>query len=208
MRKRRDSLGNTRRTTVQLMELPLWLIEDVTWPVLWGLLAIGVLGTTWFVTRRFAFLVAALICVGLLVLAVVIEKRVVTDKEQLVHTIYVLAGHVQNNNAAGILQHVDDKNVALQSRIRQNMARYDFSTCNVVGFSKVQLNPPDTAPRMADVAFSVWATGSETGRIEGLISSSVAVRLEFKKIDGQWVINRYGYVAPANAQRKIIMIGD
>ena len=133
------------------------------------------------------------------------ELNVVTDKEYVVDAVYQMAEAVRTNDPDGIVQFVADENQVFANRVRREMGLYDFRSCQINGFSVVELGDEDAVPRLARVGFSVWATGNYRGRIDTLNSAIVAVELEFAKIDGNWKIQAYGY-RPGNAPGNINLI--
>ena len=184
--------------------LPLWIIEDCTWPVMWGLFTVAVLGFIWFLSQRLFFLLAAIVVAGLIVATVLLEMKVVTDKEYVVNAVYQMADAVRNNDPEGIVRFVDVENQVFQNRVRQEMGQYDFRGCQVNGFSLVEVDEADAEPRIARVAFSVWASGTLRGRLETFESAMVAVELEFVKKRGRWFVQAYGY-RPANSLREVVL---
>ncbi len=186
-------------------DLPLWLTEDMTWPLLWGLLLIGIFGFVWFVTQKFRFLAIALAMVCLLIAVAVVEMKYVTDREYLVESVYEMTEHVRNNNPDGILQFVRDDNTEFAERIRSRMSQYRVEGCQLIGFREVTVDPTDTPRRKAVVAFSVLGSGSMVGYSDKIQQVPVAVELEFEQIAGKWSIEAYGYRA-ANSTAEINMI--
>lgn len=185
--------------------LPLWLTEDVTWPLLWGLLSLGAVGFVWFVTKQNRYLLGVLAIGGLLIGALVIEQRLVTDKEYLVSAITTMAEAVRQNDVDTIVQFVRDDNEVFKNRIRQSMKKYKFSHCNLVGFNRTDVDTADKEPREALIGFAVWATGSIVSRPDTFNSANVRVNLEFRKTGDRWTIEGYGY-QPSNDTRKMTMV--
>ncbi len=185
-------------------KIPLWIAEDVTWAMLWGLLTIGILTVAWFGTQQFRYLIAAGGIGALLIVLLIVEASIVTDKEYLVNAVYEMADHVRNNNADGIVQFVREDNKFFAERIRRNMEEYDFRSCNLIGFSETTVEPEGSNPRTANIGFSVWASGAPAGRLDLLQTAGVAVTLEFQKNDGRWTIEAYGY-RPSNSPHRIEM---
>lgn len=184
--------------------LPLWITEDITWPLMWGLLLLAIAGFSWFATKDFRMLFATLVIALLMILLVVVEQTITTDREYLIEAVYAMAVSVENNNADGVTQFVRPDNESFKNRIRRNMSQYDFRNCTVIGFSKSDLRPGPTENTIADIGFAVWATGSISGRPETFQTVNVRIQLEFKKTRGNWYIEAYGY-QPANTTNDIQM---
>ncbi len=181
--------------------LPLWLTEDVTWPVLWGILVIAIFGVTWFITQRMTPLLIALACGLLLIGAVVIESQVVTDREFLVNSVYQMADAVRKNDADGVASFISDELPVLKDRIHREKKLFHVDSCSVIGFRNVELLPDDRSATAANVAFSVFGSGTYTSRSLPY-TGALAVSLKFKKIKGEWSISEFAY-APSNAPDKL-----
>lgn len=187
--------------------LPLWLTEDITWPILWGLLALGLFFLFWFVTKQNRHLLGVLAVGGFLVTAVIVEQRFVTDKEFLVNAIVTMSDAVRENDAEAIVQFVRDDNEVFKNRIRNNMSKYKFSHCRLIGFNQTDVDQSDSQPQTAEMGFAVWATGAFANRPDSFHSANVKVKLDFQKSNGRWTIEGYGY-QPSNDTGKISMISN
>ena len=182
--------------------LPLWIVEDCTWPLMWGVLFLALFVFIWLLSRKLLALVAAFVIGGLIIATVFLEMSVVTDKEHVVDAVHAMAESVTNNDPEGIVQFIDPENERFEARVRQEMKRYDFRGCHVNGFSLVEVGEPDSSPRLAHVQFSVWASGSLKSRLDTFQSAIVAVKLEFAKKNDRWYVQGYGY-RPGNSLGKI-----
>lgn len=185
--------------------LPLWVTEDITWPVLWGLLAIGILGVIWFVTKQNRYLLGFLAVGALLITLAVVEHRLVTDKEYIVSAIVKMAEAVRQNDADGIVQFVRDDNEVFKNRIQQNMKRYKFSQCSLVKINRTDVDTAEQDPRKAVIGFAVWASGALRSRPDMFNTANVRVNLEFQKTGDRWTIEAYGY-QPSIDNGKMTMV--
>jgi len=161
------------------------------------LITIGVLLTCfaallWFMTQKriLAFL-ALLLAIGTISI-IVIERSIITDREQITENIFELADYVANGDADGVASHVAPEKTNFIKRIRDEMSRINLSECRLTGFNEetVSGHPPDNA----FFDFVVWASGNGHGH-KG--TGAVRVALEFEKRDGKWLIVAYDYV-PSN----------
>ena len=169
---------------------------------MWGVLLLGITSFAWFVTRQNKLLLATLAIASLMILLVYVEHQLITDKEYLWNAVYLMAECVEENDAEGVIRFVRPDNEVFKDRIRRNMKQYEFKACTVIGFSKTELAPNENSPQTADIGFAVWATGTIAGRPETFQHVNVAVRLEFKKSNGNWYIEAYGY-RPSNSPGEI-----
>ena len=182
-------------------DLPLWLTEDATWPILWGIFAIGLSGFIWFLTQRVTPLIVSLVCGLLLIGVVVVESQIITDREYLVNAVYEMADAVRNNDAKGVASFVSDDLPDLQQQIYQQKELFAVHSCNVIGFRETELLPDEKSATEANIAFSVFGSGTYTSRGWDH-TGALAVNLKFKKINGQWSIYEFAY-APSNAPDKL-----
>lgn len=175
-----------------------WLTENPLQPVLWGILLSGIAGAFWFMLRKRALLLLAFLIFMLTIGCVITERLIVTDKEQITEAIFDMADAVKINNADGVIKYVNPTNPGLAQRIRDNMAKYRFTSCYVIGFNEQTFTEEPADSAMFE--FIVWANVEEAvpGGVRG--ESNVRVTLEFEKSDGQWYVKGYDY-AQANSQR-------
>ena len=172
--------------------LPLWLTEDVTWPILWGVLAIGVFGFIWYVTQKTPPLILALVSLLVVVGSLVIELQVETDREKLTNAVYKMADAVRNNDADGVAAFVSDTLPELKRRIHSEKEKFTVTSCSVNGFRKKELLPNEFAATEANIGFSVYGSGAH--KAQGFdYSGLLAVDLKFKKINGKWSIVKFSY---------------
>ena len=181
--------------------LPLWLTEDVTWPVLWGLLAVGIFCFTWFLSQRIAPLVVAFICLLLVVGAIIVEMQVVTDREYLVNAVYTMADSVRNNDADGVAAFISDELPDLKATIHREKEKFQVDSCSIIGFRNTDLFPNEKQATEANIGFSVFGSGSFRSR-NASYTGPLSVDLKFKKINGQWSIVEFSY-SPTNAPNKV-----
>ena len=181
--------------------LPLWLTEDVTWPVMWGILAIGIFGFAWFMTQKITPLILSLTCLLLLIGAIVIEHQVETDREYLVNAVYKMADAVRNNDADGVAAFVSDEMPNLKNAIYRDKQRFLVNTCTVMGFRNTDLIPNEKSPTDANVGFSVFGSGSFSSQHLDY-TGAIAVDLKFKKLKDKWSITGFSYY-PTNAPNRV-----
>jgi hypothetical protein len=186
---------------MEAANLPLWLTEDITWPVLWGILAIGIFAMAWFITQKITPLIFSLVCLLLLIGAVVLEYQVVTDREYLENAVYSMADAVRNNDAEGVAAFVSDELPDLKSTIHREKERFHVNGCSIIGFRESTLRPNDVNATEATIGFSVFGSGSFVSRNLDY-SGPLAVDLDFRKIKGQWSIVKFSYY-PTNAPNKV-----
>ena len=139
---------------------------------------------------RFLLFAAAGISI-LTITTVVCERMIVTDQEQVTEALYVLADHVSNNNADGILEYISDKNPETAARALNDMDRVVFESCRLLGTN--YFNGPQPGKKRAEICFVVVATGSaKQGPGRGTANFKVTLNIE-KESEGNWKILTYKY---------------
>jgi hypothetical protein len=89
--------------------MPTWLVEDPTF--VYFLLALAGLGLAygWWVTRRGKYLLGVGGVIGLIVLIMLLDRWVVTDQEQIVEKIQLMADGVAARDMGRTFAHVSDR---------------------------------------------------------------------------------------------------
>jgi hypothetical protein len=172
---------------------------------------LGVLATAFFVMlwimlgKRMVLLLAALIAIAATVALVLIERRIVTDREYLTGAIYDMADSVRNNYSAGVTRYVHPDRRDIAHSIDANMNLYRVRQCTILGFNEVSISPsasPSASPT-AVADFVVWAEASEVQ--DGVeYAGNVRIRLYFEKRGEHWFLTNYGY-QPGASQAQIQM---
>lgn len=183
---------------VESTSLPLWIAEDITWVFLWGFLLAGIFGFSWFVSKNNLLLISTLVTLALIVLAIFIEQRVITDREYLQNAVRTMAKSVRNNDADGIVQFIHVDNQKMIDQVRNELSRYRVSTCSLFGFNRKELLPNEKQPSSAHIGFAVFGSGQLTRYSGDTFSANVVVELDFEKKNGVWGIVNYRY-RPSNS---------
>ncbi len=174
-----------------------WFTEDSFVPmVVGGMLTLAFLGLAFYFYDRTMLLVAIVIAI-LTTLTVVIEKTIVTDKEQLTAEVKNLASAVQRNDLAEVLRYVSDSREDVKSRIQAEMPLYQFKSCRVLKVIDFEI---ESDRRRAKIVFVVFATGTHPSY--GTRNAHRRVTLMFEKTPNeQWKFYDYDHEAATQGYR-------
>jgi hypothetical protein len=83
---------------------------DTVWPTLIALGTVAaILGILWWDRRKPLFLIGALVCVPVAIAAIVIERRIVTPREQVTARLEQLIGDFEKQNAAAVIDAISTR---------------------------------------------------------------------------------------------------
>lgn len=172
-----------------------WFTESPGHPITIGILLTAFAAMIWFMVRKRILLFLAVLMAIATIAIIVVERAIVTDREQITETIFDLADYVADGDADSVISHVAEKPNFI-ARIRHEMKRYDINTCRLLDFNEksVEGNPVNKA----FFDFVVYANGTNVAAGFGR-QASVRVALEFEKQGDEWKIVAYDYIpAPQN----------
>jgi hypothetical protein len=175
-----------------------WLFEQPLAIVIIGVVLLLGLGTAWSMTGRKELLYALGATLALIVVGLIVERLVITDREAIQATLLTIARDVQSNNRRAILGHVHSSATELKQRAETELANYQFTECRVTRIHLVDVNAR-AQPRSAVVEFNVIASGTfRQGTLE-VSDTSVPrwVRLNMlRENDGRWTVESYEHAPP------------
>ncbi|MEE2640307.1 MAG: hypothetical protein VX768_06745 [Planctomycetota bacterium] len=138
------------------------------------------------------------ILVGLIALGVLVERWVVTPREEIRNVVSRLADIVEQNDVEGLLQHVSKSRPEVVDRARSEMPSYDFNSCNLMTFHKITVDENNPARASADFMVSVNLTMKG---YQGSAWRDVVLNFE-KESDGKWRIVEYSHHDPTNRKER------
>jgi hypothetical protein len=175
-----------------------WLYEQPLVIVLVGVAILVALGAAWSATGRKELLVALGVALALMVVGLVVERLVVTDREAIEATLLEIARDVQSNNQRAVARHIYSGAPALKQRAEAEMPHYRFTECRITRINAVNVDER-AQPRAAIAEFNLIASGSF--HEEGLEISDASVprwvRLHMvRERDGRWAVQDYEHAPP------------
>ncbi len=122
------------------------LLEDPTLILAAGGLMLGLLGVVFYQTGR-AVVLAAMGGVALLTLGgVALERLVVTDREQVEHTLYAVADALEANDLNAILAYLAPEAGPIQARAQQALADFKVEAAEIRGL-QVSVSSGGSVPK-------------------------------------------------------------
>lgn len=175
---------------------PDFIAESPFHSIMLGLLGMIAFSVIWLMTRRMLFGFLTLVCLLGIIVAVVVERNLVTDREQISQTIDQLATAVRNNNGAELLQSISDQSPHVEQAARNELARFTIEYCSVTWKDDPKIDWTAKPPQ-ATVRFTAFirAHQKEADQISG--ADIVGVELVMnKEQDGLWRVVDYSLYNP------------
>ena len=167
-----------------------WLFEDPTTLIAAGLLIEVLLAVALYNTGRVALvgaMVGVLVVVGL---GVLIERIVVTDREQVADALDGVASAVEANDVERVLSFIDPASTGMRASVRMALASAHISEVRVYDLV-VEVND-ESNPPSAQAEFTGRVKGSyrgETGGGEGMLLRKFIV--SFRRQGDRWLMTDY-----------------
>lgn len=177
--------------------MPDWITENAFMPFITGLLISGMLGSAAFMLGNRSLAMLATI-VGICSIAlVIVERYVVTDREQVRNLLYEVANDVEFNRHDAILAKMK-KGSRAHDRAGPEMPNYKFRRCNVTGIRELSVDE-NANPLTASINFVVFIdVHAPTYQHDGPGRREVTLTFE-KQPDGRWLIIDYSHRHPTGA---------
>jgi hypothetical protein len=177
-------------------QLPDFIAETPFHAIMLGLLAIFVFGTVWLLSKRTAFLVLAVVSLLAMIGAIMLERWVVTDREQISVEVDAMAAAVAANSPTSLLLHISDRYPSIKDAARGHFNRWQIEFCNLTS-REVPAIDWSRSPPQAEVRFVVFARARQK-QGDGLGGADiVGVTLQMEKEpDGRWRVISYSLFNP------------
>ena len=176
--------------------MPLWIAENAFLPFMTGLLIAAGLACFAFMLASRQLAIMAVIIGVCSVALMVVERYIVTDREQVQNLLYEVANDVEFNRHDAILANMKVDSRAYKMAIGE-MPLYKFRTCNITGIREINLKP-DVNPTTATINFVVYidVNAMQTHQYDGPGRREITLTLE-KQPDGKWLITDYSHRHPS-----------
>jgi len=176
----------------------MWPFDSPLYIVLTGLVLGLVVGGLWTASGRKELLYALGAVVAFTVAWLIVERLVVTDREEVRDTLAEIARDVQSNDLNRLVGHIAKGSPSLAQRARAEMPNYKFTECRVTKVHHIDVDA-SAEPRSAIVQFNVVASGTfKQGTLE--ISDTVPRWVQLQMVreeDGHWRVQDYKHRQPA-----------
>ncbi|MFO0905884.1 MAG: hypothetical protein U0939_22950 [Pirellulales bacterium] len=145
----------------------------------------------------FGSLLGLLIAVG----GILVERMVVTDREQIERVIYTVAADVQAGRIEEAVSHLNPDAGELRERARTELRLYRVTDIRVKRPIEMTLMP-EREPTHATAEFNVVVTGGDaTGTIQNQNVPRYLI-VHFLKKDGRWYADEYEHHDPLYGMRE------
>lgn len=174
----------------------IWLTEKPLVIVLMGVTTAIVFGGLWMQTGRKSALYAllgALLATGALL---VLERFIVTDREQIDILLHQAAREVERNDLEALFRHTHSRAEWIRQQARAELPRYVFENVSIKSNLEITVRA-DRRPPTARARFNAVVTLSER---EGLIHDRRIPRyvvVDFEKEDDAWRVVGYEHHDPS-----------
>lgn len=175
----------------------MWPFDQPLYIVVTGIVLGVIVGGLWMASGRKEMLFALGGVVALTVVWLIVERVVVTDREEIRATLVEIARDVQNNDLNRLLGHLSQSNPSLAQRAKAEMPNYKFTECRITQIHGTDVDS-DSEPRSAIIEFNVQATGTfNEGSFgyTGTVPRWVQLQMVREK-DGRWRVQDYKHAAP------------
>jgi hypothetical protein len=177
------------------------------WMPLVSLFAIAaILAAMWTATARREPLIAAAVVVALIPALWIVERLVVTDREEIEATLDVIAADVKSNNRAAVLSHIDPGATWLRARAEGEIPNYQFNECKINKLHGIEVNYGDQPPT-AVANFNVHVNGTFKFGSETLPPGDYFRRIELhlrRDAEGRWKVEDYSHHNPFPGRREAV----
>lgn len=171
-----------------------WWQEEPLYIVLTGSLLIGGFGGFGWVTGKGWLWGLAGLSLLAMVALLVIERRTVTDREQLHQTLDEMVVCVRNNDVAGLAGFISPSRQDTLQRLNDEMPQYRFHGCSINRRDEPVFEPAASPPRaVMDFSAFVNVDASRSPyNYNGTVTRGVTLTFE-KEPDGKWRVVEYSH---------------
>ena len=136
-----------------------WLFDQPYTIAIVGVAIVFFLGIAWVQTGRNAFLYAVAGVMALAALLLVLERRIITDREAVETRLYAFAAAVESNNSSNLADCIVRSRPELLAAARGEMAHHKFTEARVTKIHHVEVLPKHQPPQVT-VEFNGTVSGS------------------------------------------------
>jgi ketosteroid isomerase-like protein len=160
--------------------------EDPTWLVIWGTIVAAVLAGVFWQTRHKAIGWASLAVLALVGLGVLIERLIVTDREQIDALFARGVQAVEAGDAAAVAELIDPQAMELRRTVATSMAQGRVQELAITGLS-INVNR-DATPRTAEA--DVFVRFKLRGQREPGLAGDLHARLkvQLRRTGDRWYV--------------------
>ena len=185
------------------------LLENPVPAMIVGGLTAAILGGGWLQTGRKWLLYLMVVVILLTVGAVVVERTVVTDREQITTTLHKIAALVERNQIGAAVEYAYSGSPDVRSEAQAELSKYEFSEVDIKSNLEIQVYAEERPPR-AVAEFNVTAQISTRGGPIQISDRRIPRYVEvtfYQEEDGAWRVGEYAHYEPTRGYRNDDMSG-
>jgi hypothetical protein len=173
-----------------------WIFEDPVPTIIVGGLTAAILGGGWIQTGRrwllYLMVAAILVTVGL----VIVERLVVTQREEVRATLFEIARLVAENEIDAAVDYAYSGSPEVRQMAIAELSRYHFHSVDIKRNLRIAVFPDHDPPRATADFNVVVSLDSRDGFVrERRIPRFLEVTM-FREDDGRWRVSHYAHDAP------------
>ena len=179
------------------------LLENPVPAMIVGGLTAAILGGGWLQTGRKWLLYLMVAAILLTVGAVIMERTVVTDREQITVTLHQIAALVERNEVDAAVDYVYSGAPEVRSAAEAELARYEFSAVDIKRNLEIQVYPDEKPPRAVaefNVTVQLSTRGGQFQITDRRIPRYVEVTF-YQEENGAWRVGAYAHDEPTRGYR-------
>lgn len=165
-----------------------YLFESSLSIVLVGTLVALLAFAAWLQTRRKAILVVGILVAALTIIAVIVERTVVTDSEEVKATIHEIARSMQTNEVDVIVRFISDQQPKLRQQAKSTLQRVSVQKVTIKPNLRVAI---DDGGRTAQATFNAVArVNDKSGSWKNQLVPRFMI-VDFAKQGDDWKVIAY-----------------
>ena len=178
-----------------------WILENSVPAIIIGGLTAAMLGGGWLQTGRKWLLYLMIAAIVLTFGAVILERVVVTDREQVTATLHEIAAAFERNDIDAALQYTYSGAPEVRSQATGELGRYEFTAVDIKRNLEIEVFPKANPPRaVAEFNVTVQLTVRNTLYTNRRIPRWVQV-IFYQEADGAWRVGGYQHDEPTRGYR-------
>jgi hypothetical protein len=173
-----------------------WIFEDSVPTMIVGGLTAAILGGGWIQTGRKWLLYLMIAAIALTVALVIVERLVVTPREQVKATLFEIARLVADNELQAAVDYAYSGSPHIRDMALAELSRYHFHSVDIKRNLTIAVFPDHDPPRATADFNVVVSLDTRDGFLqERRIPRFVEVTL-LREEDGQWRVSNYAHDVP------------
>ena len=175
------------------------LLFESPLPILFvGVLTFVLVLAVWLQTRKRVFLIAAVLIIGVTAAAMIIERTVVTETEELETTIHEIASAMETNQVESTIEFISEKQSALRNQASSILKRVKVQKVSIKPNLKVEITEPG---RRAKASFNAVArVDDKSGSWRNQVVPRFLI-VDLEKQEGKWKVVAYEEKDPRDGMR-------